>query len=144
MSQRMFRDVDVLSQCHYICILKHTLPMPDSRPISIQIPYYTNVWKLCRYYNMFNPIRFAINNVESILLSSYMVSRNDILIHTMLFGGFILLESFVVPAIISMCIKLRTKVVPILWVIRLYWYRKIVECIAIIIPTWHWQYRRSA
>ena len=33
---------------------------------------------------------------------------------------------------------------PILWVIRLHWYRKFVKCIAIIIPTCRSQYRRSA
>ena len=29
--------------CLSICILKHTLPVPDIISISIQIPYYTNV-----------------------------------------------------------------------------------------------------
>ena len=33
---------------------------------------------------------------------------------------------------------------PILWVIKLHWYRKFVKCIAIIIPTCHSQDRRSA
>jgi len=61
-------SVDVLSQFHYIGILKHTLTLPDIRSISIQIPYYTSLRKLCRYYNMFNFISFAIYNVESALL----------------------------------------------------------------------------
>ena len=74
--------------------------------ISIQIPYYTNVRKLCRYYNMFESISFVMYNVEPILLSSYVVWRIDLLIHTMLLDGFILLESFVTPAGISMGIKL--------------------------------------
>ena len=54
-------------------------------------------------------ISFVMYNVESILLSSYVVWRNDLLIHTMLLDGFILLESFVTPAGISMGIKLRTE-----------------------------------
>ena len=74
----------------------------------------TNVRKLCRYYNMFEFIRFVMYNVESILLSSYLVCRNDLLIHTMLLGGFILLESYVTPAVISMGIKMLTEFVPIL------------------------------
>lgn len=130
--------------CLLLCTLKRTLPVPDILSISIQIPYYTNVRKLCRYYNMFEFISFVMYNVESILLSSYVVWRNDLLIHTMLLDGFILLESFVTPAGISMGIKLRTEFFPILWVIRLHWYRKFVKCIAIIIPTCHSQYRRSA
>ena len=86
----MFKDVDVLSQCH----LKHTLAVSDIRPISIHIPYYTNERKLCYYYNMFKFISFAVYNVESILLSSYVICQNDLLIHTMLFNRFVLLESF--------------------------------------------------
>ena len=62
----MFRDVGVLSQYHYICILKHTLPVPDIRPTSIHIPYYTNVGKLCPYYNMFYSISLDMYNVESV------------------------------------------------------------------------------
>lgn len=88
--------------------------MPDIISISIQIPYYTNVRKLCLYYNMFESISFAMYNVESMLLSSYVVWRNDLLIYTMLLDGFILLESFVTPAGISMGIKLRTEFFPIL------------------------------
>ena len=85
--------------CLSICILKHTLPVPDIISISIQIPYYTNVRKLCRYNNMFESISFVMYHVESILLSSYVVWRNDLLIHIMLFDRFILLESFVTPQI---------------------------------------------
>jgi len=48
-------------------------------------------------------------NVESVLLSSYVVWRNDLLIHTMLLDGFILLEAFVTPADIS--VKLRAEFV---------------------------------
>ena len=73
------------------------------------IPYYTYVRRLCRYYNMFESISFVMYNVESILLSSYVVWRNDLLIHTMLLDRFILLESFVTPAGIFMGIKLRTE-----------------------------------
>ena len=39
--------------CLSISILKRTLPVPDIISISIQIPYYTNVRKLCRCYDMF-------------------------------------------------------------------------------------------
>ena len=93
--------------CLSICSLKYTLPVPDIISISIQIPYYTNVRKLCRYYNMFEFISFVMYNVKSILLSSYVVWRNDLLIHTMLLVGFILLKSFVKPASIIMGIELR-------------------------------------
>ena len=76
--------------------------------------------KVMHYYHMFESISFAMYNVESILLSSYVVWRCDLLIHTMLLDGFILLESFVTPAGISMGIKLRTELFPILRVIRLH------------------------
>ena len=66
---------------------------------SIQIPYYTNVRKLCRYYNIFKFISFAIYIAGSIFLSSYVVWRNDLLIYTIVLGGYIL-ESFVSPAVI--------------------------------------------
>ena len=100
--------------CLLLCTLKRTLPVPDILSISIQIPYYTNVRKLCRYYNMFEYISFVMYTLESILLSSYVVWRNDLLIHTMLLDGFILLESFVTLAGISMGIKLRIEFIPIL------------------------------
>ena len=57
-------------------------------------------------------INFVMYNVESILLSSYVVWRNDLLIHTILLDGFILLESFVTMAGIYMGIKLRTEFFP--------------------------------
>ena len=57
----------------------------------------------------FESISFVMYNVESILLSSYVVWQNDLLINTMLLDGFILLESFVTPASISMDIKLWTE-----------------------------------
>ena len=98
----------------YYVPLTRTLPVPDILSISIQIPYYTNVRKLCPYYNMFQSISFVMYNIESILLSSYVVLRNDLLIHTMLLDGFILLETFVTPAGIAMGIKLRTEIFPIL------------------------------
>ena len=60
---------------------------------------------------MFEFISFVMNNVEYILLSSYIVWRNDLIIHTMLLGGFILLEPFVTPAGISLGINLRTEFV---------------------------------
>jgi len=117
----------------------------DIRPISIQIPYYTNVRKLCRYYNSYNFINFAKHDVESVLLYSYVVWRNDLLIHTMLFGGFILLEAFVIPADIFMSIRLWVQMFPILWVIMLHSNRKIVQCLdIIIIPICPEQYRRPA
>ena len=47
---------------------------------------------------MFNSIIFAMYNVDSVLLSSYVIWLNDLLIHTMLLDAFILLESFVTPA----------------------------------------------
>ena len=107
-------DMLMLCACCLLpCTLKRTLPLPDIFSISIKIPYYTNVRKLCRYY-MFEFISFVLYNVESILLSSYVVWRNDLLIHTMMLDGFILLESFVTPAGISMGIKLRTEFFPIL------------------------------
>ena len=87
----------------------------------------------CRYH-LFGDMVFINGNIFI----------NDPLIHIMLFDGFILLESFVAPADISIFIKLRIEFFPILWVIRLHSYRKIVKCIAIIIPTCHSQYRRSA
>ena len=43
---------------------------------------------------------------------TYVVWQNDLLIHTMLLDEFILLESFVTPAGISMGIKLRTEFFP--------------------------------
>ena len=65
----MFRYVDVLRQCLSICILEHILPGPDIRPISIQIPYYTNVRKLSCYYDMFKSISFAHTCILRINLS---------------------------------------------------------------------------
>ena len=59
-------------------------------------------------------INFDIYNVEYVLLSSYVVGRNDLLIHTMLFDGFILLESFVTPGDFSTGIKLWADFFPIL------------------------------
>ena len=59
---------------------------------------------------MFESINFVMYNVESILLSSYMVWRNDLLIRTMLFDGVILLEAFVTQGDSSMDIKLRAEV----------------------------------
>jgi len=61
---------------------------------------------------MFESISFVMYNVESTLLSSYVVWRKDLLIHTMLLRGFILLGSFVTPAGISMGITLRTEFFP--------------------------------
>ena len=58
--------------CLFICILKHTLPVPDIISISSQIRYYTNVRKVFRYY-MFESINIAMYNVDSILLSSCVV-----------------------------------------------------------------------
>jgi len=58
---------------------------------------------------MLKSISFVMYNVESTLLSSYVVWRNDLLIHIMLLDGFILVESFVTPAGVSMGIKLRTE-----------------------------------
>jgi len=59
--------------CLFICTLKRTLPVPDILSISFQIPYYPNVRRLCRHYNMFEYISFVMFNVESIMLSSYVV-----------------------------------------------------------------------
>ena len=55
---------------------------------------HTNVRMLCRYYNKFNSrsISFAMHYGESVLLSSYGVWRNNLLIRTRLF---ILLEWFI-------------------------------------------------
>ena len=58
---------------------------------------------------MFEFISFVMYNVESILLSSYVVWLNDLLIHTILLDEVILLESFVTLAGISMGIKLGTE-----------------------------------
>ena len=79
------------------------LPVPDLRRISRITPM------LYRYYNTCKSITIAMYNVESVMLSSYVVWRNDLLIHTMLIDGFILLESFVTPSGISI-IKLRIQV----------------------------------
>ena len=98
--------------CLLLCTLKRTLPVPDILSISIQIPYYTIVRKLCRCCNMFESITFVMYNVESILLSPNVVWRNELLIHTILLDGFILLESFVTTAGISIGIKLRTEFPP--------------------------------
>ena len=110
----MFRYVDALCLLPLTMYPKTDIAVPDILSISFQIPYYTNVRKLCRYYNLFEFISFVMYNVESILLSSYVVWRNDLLIHTILLDGFILLESFINPAGISMGIKLRTEFFPIL------------------------------
>ena len=87
-------------------ILRYALPVPDFRPFSNQIPYYTNVRKMCRCYNMFYSVSFVMYNVESVL-SSYVVWRNDILIYAIRFDGFILLGAVATLADISMSIKLR-------------------------------------
>ena len=113
-SRRMFRYLDALCLLSFYMYPKTHIAVPDILSISIQIPYYTNVRKLCRYYNMFESISFVMYNLKSILLSSYVVWRNDLLIHTMLLNGFILLESFVTLAGFSMGIKLRTDFFPIL------------------------------
>jgi len=63
---------------------------------------------------MFYSITFEGYEVEFVLLSSYMVWREKLLIPTMLVNGFILLEAFVIPVDISMGIKLRLDVFPIL------------------------------
>jgi len=111
----MFRYVDALCLLSFYMYPKSTLPVLHILFISIQIPpYYKNVRKLCRYYNMFDSISFVMYNVESILLTSYVVWRNDLLIHTKLRNGFILLESFATLAGFSMGIKLRTDFFPIL------------------------------
>ena len=91
---------------------------------------------------VFEFISFVMYNVESILLSSYVVWRNHLLIHTMLLDEFILLESFVTPVGISMGIKLRTEFVSH---IMSNWDTLILEkCLAIIITMCDSQYRRSA
>ena len=82
--------------------------MQDIRPISIQIPYYTNLRNVCRYY-MFYSINFAMYKVESIMLSSYVVRRKDLLIHTMLLDGFTFLDVFVTPTDNAIGIKLRAE-----------------------------------
>ena len=107
----------------HIVFLASPTNMYTKRPISIQITYYTNVRKLCRYYNMFESISFVMYNVESILLSSYVVWRNDLLIHTigiyfhiylttMLFDRFIIPELFLTLVVISLGIKRRTDLPP--------------------------------
>ena len=108
----MFRYVDMLCLLPLYLYPKTHVAVPDILSISIQIPYYTNVRKLCRYYNMFESISFVLYNVESIVFFSYVVWRNDLLMHTMLLDGFILLESFVTLAGFSIGIKLRTKFFP--------------------------------
>ena len=116
----------------YMHILNHTLPVPDVIPISIHIPYYTNVRNWWLYYNMFYCISFVMYNVESVLLSFCGVLRNYLLlIHAIMFDGFIFLGAFVTPANISWSIKLWPGIVPLLWVIRLQSYRKIIDFIAI-------------
>ena len=78
----LYLQRQVCACCLIICTPKRTLPVPDILSISIQIPYYTNVRKLCRYYNKFKSISFVMYNVESILLSSYVVWRNNLLTKT--------------------------------------------------------------
>ena len=55
-------------------------------------------------------LHIAMFDLYSIIFT--VVWRNDLLIHTILLDGFILLESFVTPAGISMGIKLRTEFFP--------------------------------
>jgi len=105
----MFRYVDALCLLPLYIYPKTHTARARHLIYFIQIPYYTSVRKLCRYYSMFESISFVMCHVESILLSSYVVWRNDLLIHTMLLDEFILLETFVTPAGISMGIKLRTQ-----------------------------------
>ena len=123
---------------------KQTLPVSDIGPISMEIPYYINIRELCGYYNTLYYISFVMYQVESVLLSCYIVWWNNLLIHIMLLGGFILLETFITPAIISINIKQQVEDFPILWVIRFHSCREIVESIAIIIPTCHSQFGKSA
>ena len=66
------------------------------------------------YYDVFYCSMFSMYNVESLLLSFYVVELNDLLfIHTMLFDGFIpLLESFVTQTNISLDTKLGQSRLP--------------------------------
>ena len=138
-------DVDVLSQCHYICILKHTLPVLDVRSISIQIPYYTNVRKLCRYYNMFESISFVMYNVESVLSTFYLVVWNVVpSFHIILLMDLNSWKRLLSRQTSPWAFSYKNRFFPILWVIRLHWYGKIVDCIGNIIRTCHSQYLKSA
>ena len=56
--------------------------------------------------NVFNCFQLDIHNVVYVLLSSYVVWRNDLLIHAMLFDRFILLEACVNLIVIAMVIKM--------------------------------------
>ena len=93
-------------------MVKQTLRVSDIGPISMRISYYINISELCGYNNTLYCISFAVYEVESVLLSCYIVWRNNLLIHIMLLDGFILLEAFVTPAIILMDIKLQAEYFP--------------------------------
>jgi len=93
---------------------------------------------------MFYSISFAMYCEESILLSSYVVWWNDLLIYKMLFDRFRLPEALVTPADTYKGIYLPAEFFPTSWVIWLHPYRRIAECLAIIKSTFHLQDRRSA
>ena len=114
--------------CLSICILS---PIPD----------YTNVRKLCPYNNMFKYVGIAMYNLYYCPLMWYVEQRINSYNAAY---GFIHLESLVTPECISMGIKRRAEFFLISWVIRLHWYSKFVECIAIVIKKCPSQYRRSA
>ena len=69
----MFRYVDALFLLPIYMYPKTHIAVTDILSISIQISYYPNVSRLCRYFNMFEYISFVGYNVESIVLSSYVV-----------------------------------------------------------------------
>ena len=62
---------------------------------------------------IFKSVIFAMYNVDSILLSSYVVWRKDLLIHTMRLDGFILPGLFGIPAGIYIGIEVRTEFFPL-------------------------------
>ena len=63
---------------------------------------------------MFDFFSFAIYNVEFVLLSSYVVCQNNLLICTRLFDGFIPMEAFAISADNHMDINQLAEFFPIL------------------------------
>ena len=139
--RRMFRYVDAL------CLLPLTMypktHIARARHLIYFHPdsYYTNVRKLCRYYNMFESISFVIYNVESILLSSQVVWRKtyqfiQCCLMDLYFWSRLLLRQ-VSPWVLS-CGQSFSHIKSN----QVTHIQENVECLAIIFPTFHSLYRK--
>ena len=128
------------------CIASRAVELDTARVVGVfdittLVAYKIHVRSLLQH---FLSISFVIYNVESIFLSSYVVRRNDLIIHTMLFNGFILMSALLLRQTSPWVLSWGQSPPPILRVSRLNPYRKIVEWIATLIPRCHSQYWRSA